>query len=125
MTTFSVGDIARIVSQPDDISKKIVGELGYISELSSTHALFTALKMDGSFSGYKIVNINCLELETSPHWGRAREIRDKILKRMQDEDMENEARMIEVSEKYGISVDRAKAINQFINELSTRSWWPK
>ena len=108
---------------------RIVGEVGYIDELNETHAGFNGLKIDGSISGCGGVKLDCLELETSPHWKKAKELRDAEAERSFAEGMARteryHARMAELSAKYGISVENVKALYSDIEALDNRGWWPE
>jgi hypothetical protein len=129
MPVFSVGDIVRVVLQPSDMLAHIVGEVGYIDNMSTTHAMFNGLRLNGSRSGCGSVNLNCLELETSPNWRLAKEILDANLAQRLVESKERteryHARMAELSAKYGISVENIEALYSDIEALDSRGWWPE
>ena len=129
MPSFAIGDIVRVVRQPDDMLPHIVGEVGYIDQMNDTHAGFNGLKLDGSMSGCGGVKLDCLELETSPHWRKAKEIRDENSARTLAEGLargsRRDARMAELSSTYGISVEDIKALQSDLRTLSDRDWWPE
>jgi len=127
MTAFALGDIVLVARQPKDMMVHIVGEVGVIESLTSTHASITCLKLDGSMSGCGAVLLDCLEHETRSHWRRAKEIRDANAAQSFAEGMERteryRARMAALSAKYGISVENVKALYSDIVALNNRGWW--
>lgn len=129
MSAFTLGDIVRVARQPEDMGVHIVGEVGYIDSLTPTHAGFNGLKLDGSPSGYGSVQLNCLEHEDSAQWKVAKGLRDAAFEKAVAESLARSeryaARMVELSAKYGISVENAKSLNSDIKALSNRDWWPE
>lgn len=129
MPAFSLGNLVRVARQPKDMMVHIVGEVGYIDSLTPTHAGITCLKLDGSVSGCGTVQLDCLEHEDSAQWKVAKGLRDAAFERSVTESVARSeryaARMAELSAKYRISVENAKALNSDIEALSSRDWWPE
>jgi hypothetical protein len=126
MTVFALEDLVLVARQPKDMIVRIVGEVGYIDSLTSTHAGITCLKLDGSMSGAGRVQLDCLEHEVGSHWMRAKEIWYAKFEQLKAEGIAQteryHARMAELSAKYGISVENVKALYLDIGALSKRGW---
>jgi hypothetical protein len=125
---FSLGDIVKIVRQPNDVISKIIGEVGYIDSISFTHAGFKGLQLDGSISGCGAVKIDCLEHEAGAQWKRAKEIRDSAsaLERSFTESGARQERYLnrisELATKYNISIDDVKNLKLDLEYFVNQDW---
>jgi len=128
MPEFSAGDIVRVVRQPEHLIVQVVGKVGFLTSLTATHAEFTGLNLDGSYSGGITTQLDCLEPETSPQWVEAKRLRDEAFKKTIAESIARaeryNARMFELSVKYGISVEHVKALFSDLTYLNRQGWWP-
>lgn len=121
---FSVGDLVRVSRQPEGMIVHIEGKVGYIDELhqNGTHALFTALKVDGTLSGSGTIPLDCLELEGAAHWKVAKGIHDADLeKRIRESVARSEryaAGIAEIAATHGISAQKVEEISQSVIGLN-------
>ena len=100
--------------------------MGYIDSISSTHAGFKGLKLDGSISGCGAVKIDCLEHEEGVQWKRAKEICDSKLERSFTESGARQERYLnrisELATKYNISIDDVKNIKFDLEHFVNQDW---
>ena len=61
-------DLVRVARQPADLKIRILGEVGYISEIRDGWVLITLLHEDGSLKGCGGVPLDCLDPVTDPAW---------------------------------------------------------
>jgi hypothetical protein len=128
MPEFSLGDLVRVVRQPKDMKIQVVEKVGFINQLTPTQANVTGLKLDGSHAWYGTIQFDYLEYEISPQWIEAKRLRDEVLEKAWVESVARteryNARMFELSVRYGISVEQVKALFSELNYLNRQGWWP-
>ena len=131
MTDFMVGSIVRVVKQPKDMNAHIEGEVGFIDSLheNGTHAGFTALRLNGELNGAGTVLLDCLVLETSPHWAAAKKLYDENSQKHFEESMARteriSARIAEVAKEYGLPLETVEAIHTKVEKIHNRAGWPE
>jgi hypothetical protein len=114
--SLAVGDIVRVVKQPDSLIVHIEGEVGYITEIQGEWANIQTMRVDGARGGAGGVPLNCLVLETGEQWKHAREKIEEEDAKYQKEYEHRTAKwnafVEQVANKYGISVETAHAIHE-------------
>jgi hypothetical protein len=117
MSEFKVGDIVRIVKR-FELGPDVVDHVGFIDELGHRCATVQLLCLDGSPSGLGSIPLDCLELETSERWTRAKARHDEVSaarSRAHNARLQRwHQHVAKVAERYCVSVDTATAIR---NEL--------
>ena len=131
MSELAVGSIVRVIKQPSDMTSRIEGEVGFIDSYptNSTHVGLTALKVDGEINGAGAVPLDCLALETAPHWVEAKRLydekREKFAKESQGVSSRITARIEEIAKKHGVTVGLAQSIYEDISKAYSRYGWPE
>jgi hypothetical protein len=105
-----VGDIVRVVKQPENQICHLINEVGLIEEILGDWCNIIALRLDGSANGYGSMPLGCLEIEHGLEWKLAKEYYySQVAKHLKDSDDFNrmvEDGMREIAIKYGYRPDR-------------------
>jgi shikimate kinase len=113
------GDLVRIVKQPPYVVVQVIGEVGILSEIKENYSIFDAIRRNGSVGGGGAVPLDCLVLEQSAEWLRAKDIylanQAKILKEAEDRTARYKALLKETAEKYGVTQEAAIAIHSALS----------
>lgn len=129
--TFAIGDVVRVAKQPPDLPAKVIGEVGFIDSLheNGTHAGILALNVDGSLSGGGTVQLDCLVLESAPHWVQAKRLHDEAQAKRLDEYKSRSDRintgLQKIASEFGITPEQADEIHQKVHHLIERDGWPE
>lgn len=122
----NIGDVCRVIIQPKNLLPKIVGEVGFISEIKDDYALFDALKLDGSTSGAGAVPLNCLQKVNDVEWLNAKAIRDEKFDKLFKEGMKRtrhyQVLLKEVAAKHSITTKQVEEIYQELITFSHSAW---
>ena len=109
----------------------IKGEIGFIDSLheNGTHAGFTALRLNGELNGGGTVLLDCLALDTSPHWAAAKKLYDENSQKHFEEAMARteriNSRIAEVAKEYGLPPETIEAIHTKVEKIHNRAGWPE
>lgn len=124
-----VGDVCRITIQPKDLMVKILGEVGFVSEIcgeKNDHARFESLKLDGSSGGAGTIPLSCLQKIDDVEWINAKAIRDEKYDKIYQECMERTRRyqvlLEEVALKYSITTKQVEEIYQELITFNHSQW---
>lgn len=65
---FQVDQVVRIAKQPPDLYPGILGNVGYIEEMTDTMAQLQCVSLTGVGVGFGVVPLSCLVIEEDPKW---------------------------------------------------------
>jgi hypothetical protein len=119
--TFNAQDIVRIVKQPPNEHVSLVGQVGFIDEISEHWCSLHAVNLDGSSSGLGTIPLDCLQAEPDPKWREAcdryRAYIDKLGAGMREYAKRHDALVHELAVKHGISTSAVLAIHDALSSL--------
>lgn len=117
-----VGDVCRVFRQPSDTTVRVVGEVGFISEILEEYASITTLRLDGSMAGAESIPISCLKKETDIRWKKAKELRDQQFNQLMEEGLERGRRwqnkLAEVALKNFLTKEQVEVLYSELRDFS-------
>ena len=119
--SFKPGSIVRVVTQPQNQMVHLVGEVGYLDEVSDEHGgmgYLCTMRLDGSPGGSGWVPLDDLEAEGDPRGAACKAAIDASREKLRQEGLARGERhrllITKVGRKHGLTYETAKAIYEEI-----------